>query len=266
MGSGPLALAPSIEQALTESGYAVAVQRIDPTRSWHPEIEGAFEIQRGISHHVRTGLEREEFPLLLSGNCNATLGVLAALRSQPRRAGLVWFDAHADFNTPETTKTGFLDGQGLAMIVGRCWTQVTRSVPGFCPTPERDVILIGARDIGTLEGQALQESKITWLPPSAARNSDQLTAAVTALSQSVDTVHVHIDLDVHDPDSVAPANSYAALCGMHASEVLTAVDAIATHIPISSATVASYDPAHDKDGRMQQTALTLVNALVRTLS
>lgn len=210
MGSGPLALHLPAERCLRSAGHHVESRRIDPAPNWHPEIESAFQIQGAVSHEVRAALQRDAFPLLLSGNCNATLGTVAGLTSLPGRVGLIWFDALADFKTPETTKTGFLDGQGLTMIVGRCWTQVTMSVPGFSPVPESDVVLIGARDIGTLEERALRDSRITRLPPSAARSDTTLIAAVAALARSVDVVHVHIDLDVLDPIRVAPRE---LLCG-----------------------------------------------------
>jgi arginase len=57
--------------------------------------------------------------VLLSGNCTTIPGVLAGMTGSGRRLGLVWLDAHGDVNTPETDPFGFLDGQGLAIAVGR---------------------------------------------------------------------------------------------------------------------------------------------------
>lgn len=130
MGAGPLVLAPGAESRLRDAGHAVAVQRVDAPSAWRAETQTAFELQREIAEAVRASLQHE-------------------------RVGLLWLDGHADFNTHETTATGFLDGQGLAMAVGRCWTRVTREVAGFTPLAEGDVLLVGARDLGELEEAAV---------------------------------------------------------------------------------------------------------------
>lgn len=263
MGAGPLAIAPFAERRLRESGVAPSVHRLDPASTWRPEVETAFELQRLIAGEAHRAFERGEFPLLLSGNCNATLGMLAgAALSGQRRIGLIWLDGHADFNTPETTSTGFLDGQGLAMIVGRCWSQATKRVPGFSPLPEDDVVLVGARDMGALEERALNASKIIQVPPPSARQTQDLAAIISDLVQRVDAVHLHIDLDVHDPQRVAPANSYAAPDGLLTEEVRSMVPLIRARVPISSATLAAYDPEADRGARIRTAAVDLVAELV----
>lgn len=261
MGAGPLTVAPLAERRLRESGVAPTVHRIDPVSTWRPEIETAFELHRMIADEARRAFERGEFPLLLSGNCNATLGVLAGAAGAGRRIGLVWLDGHADFNTPETTSTGFLDGQGLAMIVGRCWSRAAKGVPGFSPLPEEDVVLIGARDLGALEEQALSASRITWMPPTSARQAEDLATVIADLANRVEAVHVHIDLDVHDPQLVAPANSYAAPDGLLAEEVRNIVRLIGACAPIASATLAAYDPEWDLEARIRTAAVDLVEEL-----
>jgi len=60
---------------------------------------------------------------------------------------VLWFDAHGDFNTPESTLGGFLDGMALAIATGRCWTGLAATVPGFTPVAEENVVLVGARDL-----------------------------------------------------------------------------------------------------------------------
>lgn len=197
---------------------------------------------------------------MLSGNCNATLGVLAGLARPGLRLGLVWLDAHGDFNTPELDQSGFLDGQGLAMVVGRCWQAVTSAVPGFSPLAEQRVLLIGTRSLDEAEEAALRRSEVTWLPPAQARDLGAVTAALEVLASRVDVVHFHVDLDVYDP-SIAPANSFAASDGLLAPDVERIVGQTAARRPIVSATLASFDPAFDPAGRMRDTALNLLEQL-----
>lgn len=263
MGAGPLALATVARQRLREAGHDVREHQVEPTSAWRAETQTAFELHRAIAEVVCDASGVGEVPLMLSGNCNTTLGVMAGLASPGRRTGLLWLDAHADFNTPETTESGFLDGQGLAMVVGRCWTTATSTVPGFTPLPERDVLLVGARDLGQAEKAALRRSEVTWLLPESARDAEVLTAALAALASRVDALHVHVDLDVHDPDDVAPANGYAAPGGLSAAEVQQVIHQTAGRLPITSATLASYDPTYDPTGRMCQTALKLLQTLAQ---
>jgi len=187
--------------------------------------------------------------------------VLAGLSQAGRRIGLVWLDAHGDLNTPETTSTGFLDGQGLAMVLGWCWRTAVAGVEGFEPLPEGHVVLVGARDLGAAEEAALGASGVRWLPPAAARDAGVVTTALDELAARVDVLHLHVDLDVHDPDTVAPANGYAIGDGLLAADVLQVVHRAAERLPVGSATLASYDPAHDRAGRMQETALDLLAPL-----
>jgi len=72
--------------------------------------------------------------------------------------GIVWFDAHADFNTPETTNSGFLDGMGLAIAVGHCWRSLSRTVEGFRPVREGNVVLVGGRGASPAEKERLSRS------------------------------------------------------------------------------------------------------------
>jgi len=266
MGAGPEALVEAGAAArLRARGHEVREHEVEPTSSWRAELRTAFELHRQIATTAAAALADGRVPLLLAGNCSGTTGMLAALQasqaatSRPR-VGLLWFDAHGDFNTPDIDPWGFLDGQGLAMAVGRCWQTLTSTVPGFAPLPESRVLLVGARALDDAEESALRASQVTWLPPAPARDPDAVRAGVEQLAADVDVVHVHVDLDVHDP-SIAPANSYAEPDGLTAAQVHDAVRQVASQLPIASATLASYDPSYDPAGRMRDTALDLLTLL-----
>jgi arginase len=261
MGAGPTdLLRAGAPDRLRSRGHAVAEQMIEPTSAWQAELATAFDLHRRVAAAVADARDVGELPLLLAGNCNTTLGVLAGLAADGRRIGLVWLDAHGDFNTPEEDTSGFLDGQGLAIVVGRCWRALAATVPGFVPLSEEHVILIGARDLTVDQTAVLSRSVVRWLPPEQARAADALDAALGDLARRVDVVHFHVDLDVHDP-SIAPANSYAAAGGLSAEEVLAVLRHIAVRLPVVSATLASYDPSYDVECRMRDTALALLEEI-----
>jgi arginase len=95
--------------------FAHVSPEVDPPA----EVATAFELDCLVSEQVREAVAGGEFPLVLSGNCNTAVGTISGLGASD--LGVVWFDAHADFNTPETTTTGFTDGRGLAVAVEHCW-------------------------------------------------------------------------------------------------------------------------------------------------
>jgi arginase len=257
MGAGPGVLASGGAACLREAGHEVEEQVVEPVSAWRSELRTAFELHHGISAAVADARCEGQVPLVLSGNCNATLGALAGLGWSAGRLGLVWLDAHGDFNTPDTDPGGFLDGQGLAMAVGRCWGTLTSGVPGFVPLPEQNVLLVGARSFDDAEFSALRQSGISWVTAAAARRAEPLAAALDRLARRVDVVHFHVDLDVHDP-SIAPANEYAAPGGLSAGDVQRALRQTAERMPVASACLASYDPALDPSAALRGEAMALI--------
>src|SRR3954454_24637700 len=121
MGAGPLAFAEAgAAERLRAVAGSVRETAVGVSPEFPAEIATAFDLARATAFAVRVALGRGSFPLVLAGNCMTALGVLAPL-SGPR-TGVVWLDAHADLNTPETTRSGFLDGMALSTVLGRCWT------------------------------------------------------------------------------------------------------------------------------------------------
>ncbi|HWS82515.1 MAG TPA: arginase family protein, partial [Rubrobacter sp.] len=155
MGAGPDCL---MEGGLPEmlrstERPSLSFVRVLPEVDPPAEVAVAFELDRLVAAQVGEALEGGEFPLVLSGNCNTAVGTISGLGASD--LGVVWLDAHADFNTPETTTTGFTDGMGLAVAVGHCWKEMARGVSGFSAVAERDVVLAGVRTVEPAEEQRL---------------------------------------------------------------------------------------------------------------
>jgi arginase len=124
-----------VDQKLRDSGHQVVSFRIESKASFTTEIGTTFELNRLLAEQIGSTIRNKVFPIVLAGNCNSCLGTLAGIGQNG--LGIVWFDAHGDFNTPETTVSGFLDGMGLAMATGRCWRSLLRTIPGFSPSVTR---------------------------------------------------------------------------------------------------------------------------------
>src|SRR5215208_4203564 len=134
MGSGPLHFTRNgLGQLLKGYGHDVYLDSIESDSSFQAEIKTAFELCRLLAQRVRLACTSNRFPMVLSGNCNSCLGTIAGVGAEG--LGIIWFDGHGDFNTPETTISGFLDGMGLATAVGLCWKALASSIQGFNPVP-----------------------------------------------------------------------------------------------------------------------------------
>src|SRR5712671_3433783 len=255
MGAGPDRLT-SAAGRLRARGIEVEEVPVEAPVGLRAEIGTSFALHRAVAAEVRRASLAGAFPLVLSGNCGSAIGALAAAGAG---TGVAWFDGHGDFNTPETTVSGFLDGMALAIATGRCFRPLALSVQGFAPVAERDAFLVGARDLDPAERTALQASRVGWVKVDPIRRLGAAAALEPALAQvQAVRLHVHVDLDVHDP-ALAPANQFAAPDGLTPAEVRDAVRAIAAARPICSASLAAYDPSVDPEGRTLEVGLQLID-------
>lgn len=261
-GAGPAALvAGGVARRLAAAGALVGQGRVDLDTSSGFSIEAATgtEVMRRVATDVAA--HPDQLPVVLAGNCGVTLGVVAGLRARApeQRVAVLWFDAHGDLQTPATSMSGFFDGMGLAMMGGRCWQALAHTVPGFEPLPDERAVLVGGHDLDDAERELIAASGLTWLSVGDVR-AERTGAVLDQAAAHADAVHIHVDLDVHDP-SVAPANSYAAPGGLMPEEVHDTITAAVARLPLASATIASWDPTHDVDGRMLDTGLALAELL-----
>jgi len=268
MGAGPdHLLSNGVEAVLAATGREIHSEVLEVTSPFRAEIATAFELFGILAKRVHEATALGSFPLVLSGNCNATVGVIAGLAGAPPKeeeVGLIWLDGHADFNTPETTTSGFLDGMGLSMAVGHCWAQMVRAIPAFRPVREEHIVLIGSRGATQVEKEQLRKSGVTVVEELSVSELDggrALDIALNAVGDRVRRVHVHLDLDVLDPEAVGPANEFAPEGGISAEEAQACVWAIRERFEVASATVASYDPSFDYEGRVLRAGIALVRAL-----
>jgi arginase len=178
-------------------------------------------------------------PVVLSGDCVASLAVIAGLQRRGIRPGLVWFDAHGDFHTEATTASGYLGGLPLAKAVGRGDLTLPDAL-GMTPLTEDSVLLADGRDLDPPEETALASSRV-------------LRGRVTELGMVAlpdGLVIVHVDLDVIDPAELAGLR-FPAPGGPSLQAVAAGVAAVAGRRQIAALDVAAtWRPA---DANRQQT-------------
>jgi len=171
-----------------------------------------------------------DHPLVYAGDCVAVIGVLAGLQARKVHPTLYWFDAHGDFNTWETTPTGFLGGMPLAMLTGR-GEQTIVSGSGSEPIDDGNVVLVDARDLDPGEAEAVAESGMR------VRSVED----VAHEEPSDGPIYLHVDVDVVDPGDL-PAINYPAPSGPSLHDVHDAVHRLAGTGRVVAASVSSWNP------------------------
>jgi arginase len=262
MGAGPLRLIddPQLVDDLRLQGWEIRLEKIEAPDPHDPEVVRVIEGDRRLARRVRAAREGGEFPLVLAGNCNSCLGTVAGLSDGRGRLGVVWFDAHPDFDTPDRS-LGFFDGMGLAILTGNGWELLRGTIPGFTPIQERDVVLVGVRDFEEHQRTPLEESAVQVVPaPSYAETA--WIRALDELDARVSRVYLHVDLDVLDT-SEGRANRFAAAGGLSANQLESAIESVFERHRVAAAAITAFDPSLDDDGRVARAALRVIASVAR---
>ena len=236
-GKGPDALLTGgLAETLALEGHDVKVVEIDRIKGLDDrEIATGFAVCRAVAKKVGESRGEARFPVVLSGNCLTSCGAMAGEEAD----SIVWFDQHGDVNTPETSPHGFLDGMALSTALGLCWRPMAEAIPGFKPVDPAKCVLVGARDLDPEESALLAK-----LPVIRADVADAAGKAAALRESGARRTHLHIDLDVHDPDELQ-VNRYAEPGGPAPDAVRAATTALARSAPIVGVTISAYDPAFD---------------------
>jgi arginase len=147
-------------------------------------------------------------PWVMTGDCNAAAGVLAGLQRRGTDPAIVWFDAHGDVQTLETTSSGYLGGIALRFLLGYR-PELVGDRLGLRPVPEDRVVLVDARDLDPPEVEYLAGARIRRQP-------------VTAIEPPDGPIYLHLDLDVVDPDDL-PGLLFPAPGGPRMAEVMAGI-------------------------------------------
>jgi arginase len=217
---------------------------------------------------VADSLREGRFPIGLLANCNGLMGMLAGLQhsgqgSRPLKVGLVWIDAHADFNTPETTLSGMLGGMPVAVSAGLCLTRL-RLQSGLDPAlPFSYIVMAGLRDVDPLEQELLDRCRIETMATADLRQpSQKIQTQMERLSDLTDLIYVHIDMDVLDPKEVS-GHSLTVAGGPTSRELAAALTMMFTCKKAAALGIASYPAARDSDKVSLRAAYALIEGAIR---
>jgi len=217
---------------------------------------------------VREGLQDGLVTIGLEANCNDLLGMLAGLKydadGNARRVGLVFYDSHGDFNTPETTLSGMLGGMPVAVAAGHALHNIRRTTGLDEPLPMSHIMWGGVRDLDPLERERFREYEVRQVSVDDIREINaNFRTQFQALADAVDVVYVHVDMDVLEPDEV-PGHGLAVPNGP-SSKALAAAIGVMFENPKTAALGIASTPSfnRDTDGRSRRAALNLVEGAIK---
>ena len=218
-------------------------------------LETCSHIADGVSRARADGL----FPLVLGGDHSIALGTLSGLASDGNRGGVLWFDAHGDLNTPETTPSGNVHGMPLAAALGLCGGAFTHDgleLPALDPA---HVALIGVRSLDPGERKAVRDLGIAVYTISDLdrRGVEPILREALERVRGAAFLHVTVDLDVVDPE-YAPGVGDPVRGGLSYREAHLAMELVAESAQLASLEIAEVNPIRDHENMTAVLAVELV--------
>lgn len=203
-----------------------------------------------------------EIPIFLGGDHSLSIGTVSAVTAEPGRVGVLWVDAHGDFNTPEITPSGNVHGMALAALCGLGAPELT-GIGGPTPKLKPDqAVVLGARDVDTGERRLLRQHDVRVF---TMREVDEHGIAVTARQilerfEGMSRIHVSLDLDALDPRE-APGVGTPAAGGLTYREAHTLMEILADTGKVGSLDVVEINPILDERNRTARLAVELAASL-----
>ncbi len=221
------------------------------------------DVCRAVSGRVSGFLGKDGTPLVIGGDHSIAVGTAAgvaqALASRDEKLGLLWFDAHADMNTPETTPSGNVHGMSLAGITGLGPAALANLIDRSPIVEPAHVVLIGARDIDAGEKPNVRDSGIHVF---TMRDIDELgmrtvvERALKVISRGTAGIHVSLDMDFIDP-SEAPGVGTPVPGGVTYREAHLAMELVADSGRMTSFEIVEVNPILDSANRTGRLAVEL---------
>lgn len=264
-GGGPAVLIDAgLIDALRADGHDVSGPRVAevPAPALGDEMAAIEASGAALASLVDAARARAAFCIVLEGDCTAAPAVVAGL-GHDGRVGLLWIDSHGDFNTPETTPSGMLGGMPVAVATARCFPAWQRAVGIRTPLRDADIVLAGIRDLDPPERAALEASEVEVIESlgDAHVESRRLATALARLAGNVDSLYIHVDVDVLNPETATGFTM--PVPGGPTPEELAEMVALGMRTGKATALgIAAFNPPRDTDGRTTSAILHTVEAAV----
>ena len=264
-GAGQL-LSRGLLAEVERRGLDVHVSEIPVRRPAAGKAEVVAEIGRNVARAVAVAHSQRRFPLVLSGGCLVAVGVVTGLQRTGRELWVVWIDAHGDFNTPESTPSGYWDGMALAAVCGRSLPEVFKPVE-LRPIHFRNVVHLSGRCFDPPEVEDFERLQLSVIPPAEVGSeaclrllADGAAGAPGGAGAGRD-LYLHVDLDGIDPRD-APAVRYPCADGPPLDAVLACFAALKLPAAMTLSTACFDDVDEQQASRTVDTCRRLIDAFL----
>ncbi|MCP3742618.1 arginase [Rossellomorea sp. BNER] len=226
-------------------------------------LKAVAEGNKKLSQKVDEVIESGDFPLIFGGDHSIAIGSLAGVSKHYENLGVIWYDAHGDLNTGDTSPSGNIHGMPLAVSLGIGHEALT-SIGGFTPKikPE-NIVIIGARSLDEGERELIKDKGIkvyTMHEVDRLGMTNVIEDAVSYLKDRTDGVHLSLDLDGLDP-SDAPGVGTPVNGGISYRESHLAMEMLEESGLITSAEFVEVNPILDEKNKTASVAVALMGSL-----
>ena len=225
-------------------------------------LEHVVETANLLKKRMATVIDEKCFPLVLGGDHSISIGTMAGLQKMTKgKTGVIWVEAQADVNTPQTTVSGNIHGMPFAVHTNRGDPRLTE----IGPSPnliEKKSVLIGVRDIDPLEGETLKESSVNTFTMSDIDEQGFAKVAQEAIklaSEDVDYLHVSFDIDALDPKE-APGTGTPVAGGLTYREAHLLMELVYKSQKLTSMELVEVNPTLDFKNTTAELAVGLISS------
>jgi len=226
---------------------------LPPRDDSNPRLLNPYQVVavcRDVAPRVRSAREQGYFPLVLGAEDSVIMGIVEGLtQGLPEPVGLIYLDAHGDFNTPETTPSGLIGGMDIAILTGRGPDVLTKIFGHKPQLSEEQVAIFGARDLDAPEREMLKASKVNLYSMDRVRElgPERAMREVTEkLLRFCGRIYVHMDIDVLEPSEMK-AIHMSAPGGLTLGECASALRAVRETGKLCGLAVMVFNPRKDPD-------------------
>ncbi|MFG6150602.1 arginase [Halobacillus sp. B23F22_1] len=235
-------------------------EKVDNLRNLKEVAEGSILLAEKVDQVVQSGA----FPLVLGGDHSIAMGTLAGVAKHYENLGVIWYDAHGDLNTGESSPSGNIHGMPLAVSLGIGHEKLT-NILGYAPKirPE-NIVIIGARSLDEGERVLIKEKGIQVFTMHEVDKMGMpavMGESINYLKGRTDGVHLSLDLDGLDPNE-APGVGTPVMGGLSYRESHLAMEMLAQSKMISSAEFVEVNPILDEKNKTANMAVGLMGSLL----
>ncbi len=227
-------------------------------------LEEVAEGNTKLANVVDDIIQKGNFPLVLGGDHSIAIGTLAGLAKTQKNLGVIWYDAHGDLNTSETSPSGNIHGMPLAVSIGLGHEKLVNIGEEGAKVKPENIVIIGARSLDDGERSLIREKGIkvfTMHEVDRLGMSNVMNETIQYLKERVDNVHLSLDLDGLDPQD-APGVGTPVIGGMSYRESHLAMEMLAEAKIITSAEFVEVNPILDEKNKTASIAVGLMASLL----